>query len=381
MSDIPAPVPTSAQSATSVPLPEPHRFKVLLTRLKNTLSAVGDALLSRDIDHYPRVKGPDGNPLSLTSDDIVNEFVAATPHWPKIDDDDLDDAIKLARQSLDESKDQTEYQDQKATRLLTVTTFLTALSGVLFTRYNDRYALEPLWKSSWWEFALVAFGYALFGLFLLASLSGALVTFHATRTRFKYPVQEKLARDSGDPKSRLFYSGMISVRPSAWASAYVAEQAAFTPPTAPPPTFLQRLLPRDPVTPPITLRSDLKQAYFRDLVGESYLVAAKAADKLRYLGPAQGLLAFSLKCLLVWLIALPLIVWIVPAKHAAPKPSDTRVLFDKPVPVEARVRPAPTPAQTPSPTATPSPTPSPSPPVTPSPAPEATGKVAGQAPK
>lgn len=261
--------------------------------------AVWHALWSRDLDFYPRVVGPAGTVISLDTQAMVKEFNEAAQDWTRLDERDLDDAIKLARQSLDESKDQTEYQDQKATRLLTITTFLTVLSGALFIRFNDTYLLGSLWDRSWWAICLVVLGYAVFGLFLLTALAGALVTFHATRTRFKYPKQESAPREEGDPKSRLFYSGVISIRPKAWAGTFVTESAARTGPA---------------------LRDDIVQAYYRDLVSETYLVAAKTADKLRYLEPAQTLLSGSLKCLLLWLIILPIIAVTVDAKKADDPP-------------------------------------------------------------
>lgn len=303
--------------------------------------AIWHAMCSKPIDFYPRVAVKDAANETLDSARIIEEFVQATPHWLKIDGENLEEAIKLARQSLDEAKEKTEYQDQKATRLLTVTTFLTALSGVIFTRYNDRYALEPLWQSSWFEIVAVLIGYALFGVFLLASLGGALVTFHATRTRFKYPAHEKVARDTGDPKSRLFHTGMLSVRPRAWATAFVAIPATMTEGDA-------------AGEAKVKLRADLQQNYFRDLVGESYLVSAKAADKLRYLEPAQGLLSLALKCLLMWLILLPPIIYFVPAKHMPDTLKTTRLLVPNPLPVSARVTALP-PVPVPPPTATPSP--------------------------
>lgn len=52
------------------------------------------------------------------------------------------------------------------------------------------------------------------------------------------------------------------------------------------------------------LRDDLRQRYLQHLVSETYLVAAKAADKLRYLEPAQSLLAYSLRFLFIWLLLL-----------------------------------------------------------------------------
>lgn len=288
--------------------------------------AVWHALRSHDLDFYPRVKDSAGTMVSLDTKAMVKEFNEAAQDWNKLKADDLEEAIKLARQSLDESKDQTEYQDQKATRLLTVTTFLTALSGALFTRFNDTYPLGSLWDRSCWATGLLILGYAVFGLFLLTALAGALVTFHATRTRFKYPKQESAAREAGDPNSRLFYSGVISIRPKAWASTFVATPEAGTDPA-----------PRD----------DIVQAYYRDLVGEAYLVAAKTADKLRYLEPAQSLLSASLKCLLFWLVLLPIIAVAVDAKKAVNPPLQVDVSTPgKSIRIE--IVPAPLPAAVPA---------------------------------
>lgn len=292
--------------------------------------AVWHALWSRDLDFYPRVKDSTGTIVSLDTKAMVKEYSDAAQDWTKLKADDLEEAIKLARQSLDESKDQTEYQDQKATRLLTVTTFLTALSGALFTRFNDTYPLGSLWDRSCWATCLLVLGYAIFGLFLLTALAGALVTFHATRTRFKYPKQELAAREAGDPNSRLFYSGVISIRPRAWASTFVAAPAAGT-----------DLAPRD----------DIVQAYYKDLVGEAYLVAAKTADKLRYLEPAQTLLSASLKCLLLWLVLLPIIALALDSKKAVNPPLQVNVATSgQPIRVEtaASSLPVATPAAAPA---------------------------------
>lgn len=225
-------------------------------------------------------------------------------HWAQLDGQTIDEAIKLARQSLDEVKGQTEYQDQKATRLLTVATFLIALSGLLFTRFQDSYPLGALSTLSLGGYLLALASYALFGAFVIAALSGALVTFHATRTRFKYPPFETASKQEEDPKSLVFYSALVRVRPRAWANAWVATGVAEADHLAP------------------ALRADLFQRYFQNLVGETYLVAAKTADKLRYLQPAQSLLAISLRCLFVWLILLAVLSVAIPPTKSAAAPRD-----------------------------------------------------------
>lgn len=280
------------------------------------------ALLGRDIDHYPRVfEG--GKSVLLDTDVMMREFGAASAPWGRIVDADgcdrLDDAIKLARQSLDEVKGQTEYQDQKATRLLTVTTFLTAFSGVLFTRVLDAHPYASFGQQPFRAAALLWVSDGLFVLAILSAVFGALITFHATRTRFKYVHADETSKDAGDPRSRLFYRGILHVRPSAWASAYVADAA-------------------DGEGGP-TVRADLKQAYLQDLVGETYLIAAKTADKLRFLDPAQRLLARSLTFLATWLCSLILVATFVapvPRKATAVRLEDPTLPF----PVTAQILPA-----------------------------------------
>ena len=268
----------------------------------STFAAVGHALVSAKIDFYPRVQTTKGIE-TLDTQAMLAEMAAASSNWEQLDPESLETAIKLARQSLDEVKQQTEYQDQKATRLLTVTTFLTALSGALFARFNDSYpfAMDAYFNRQ--SAALVGLAYAAFAMFLLSALCGALVTFHAMRTRFKYQSIGEPAAEIGAPKSRIFYSPMLRVRPRAWVKSFQADENPDKPGAQP------------------ALHAKLQQRYFCDLVGEAYLVASKTADKLRYLEPAQSLLASSLRFLLAWLILIGLVGVVVTKQPATPLPA------------------------------------------------------------
>jgi hypothetical protein len=241
------------------------------------LRAVLNSFLGVSADFYPRIV-VDGRIKSLDSKDIIAEM-AEGGSWASLDPTEIDAALGFARQSLDEVKSQTEYQDQKATRLLTVTTFLTAFSGVLFTRFEDSYEITQIGQLPNSQQYLVWGTYLLFALFILAALSGALVIFHATRTRFKYPPFHTAERQDKDPNSLEFYSALIAVRPRAWMNAWVKEPLAAD------------------GTKKIVVRPDLRSRYLHNLISETYLVAAKTADKLRYLEPGQSLLAGSLRCL------------------------------------------------------------------------------------
>lgn len=261
-------------------------------------AALMSAIRNRDIDHFPQIKGKDGTPTLLATPDMMMRFGVSTKDWSLTDEEDVEKAIDFARQSLDEVKEQTEYQDQKATRLLTVTTFLSAFAGAVFLRFSEAYPLSTLFESSVVTGILALFSYALFGLFVLFAVCGALITFHATRTRFKYTDSELVAKDKS-PKSRLFFRGITGVTPEAWGKAYVASTTKTATGSAAAMTVW-------------SVNPGLAQDYLRDLVAETYLVACKTADKLRILDPAQRFLASSLRFLLGWLISLALLLAIPP---------------------------------------------------------------------
>lgn len=273
-------------------------------------AAVWNALTSKDLEFYPRVvEGSDTK--SLDSSACITDALGVSKNWDKLDSTstNLDGAIKLARESLTEVTKQTEYQDQKATRLLTVTTFLTAFAGALFTRVLDAYPVPPMpWVLDLsFERILIFLTYGAFVAFIMSALFGALVIFHATRTRFKYPNHPR-ADSTTPPKSLLFYAGIIGARPSTWMQAWVTEagggEAAKT----------------------ATLNAKLKTEYFKNLVLETYLVAAKTADKLRYLQPAQSLLAWSMRILFFWLVLMILLFAFAPSTKPPAKPTKVEVV-------------------------------------------------------
>ena len=301
---------TSTTNSREPPSPETVPTEARL----GPLAAIWNSLWGREIDFYPRIAAA-GKAETMKTDDVLKEYNITTQGWDRIDNTKIDDMLQLARKSLDEVKAQTEYQDQKATRLLTVTTFLSAMSGLLFTRFQDAYPMTQITKADYYYDALLIACYFAFYGFVVTALSGALVTFHATRTRFKYVKDETISKQEKDPKSLLFYSALIRVRPRAWANAWVAPKTT---------------LAGDPVP---FLRADLQQRYLQNLVGETYLVAAKTADKLRYLDPAQRLLAYSLRCLFVWLILLGAINVTLPSTKLPTTPPESKpTASSEPVP-------------------------------------------------
>jgi len=245
-------------------------------------------------------------------------------HWDTLDPENnkLDDAIDLAKASLAEVKAQTEYQDGKATRLLTITTFLTALAGAFFTSFASDYPLRTLTDQSGWIYGMVLSTHLAFLAFVLFALAGALVTFHATRTRFKYPALATVGSQVGPAKSFLFFREIIGVTPTGWANSFVTvAQSADGKPVA-------------------KLRSDLKIEYLKNYVTEGYLIAAKTTDKLRYLQPAQSLLASSLRCLLIYVVLLSVTYSTIQPTKGKPVASKVE-LVKAPKPLDVRVVPPP----------------------------------------
>jgi hypothetical protein len=249
------------------------------------------AIRNKPIDFYPRLI--DGG-VFKTRDDrtLIREHVDASEDWDAIKDDPgLDKAIELAKASLNEAKGQTEYQDQKATRLLTVTTFLSALSAGLYAAFNTAHPIGAIYANGCLAAAAQIAAHVAFLAFVLAVLGGMLITFHATRAQFKYPATATVERQDASTRSFLFFREMVGVTPAAWANSFVTPAA-------------------DATDKP-KLRPDLKVEYLKNYVGEAYLIAAKTADKLRFLEPAQSLLAWALRCLLLFVVLIAIInaIW------------------------------------------------------------------------
>lgn len=252
----------------------------------NPFVALWYALRNKEVGYFPRI-----DDQTVESGTVVGDTLKSIENLKLGDDvsaDDRKEALTRARESLNEVKALTEYQDQKATRLLTIITFLTALAGVLFGKLVDTAAPNELISANWcdWESFLLALCYAMFIVYILAVISGAMLTFKATETRFKYPKGKKQK-----PRSYIFYDGMLTVSPSDWGKSFLKS---------------------DNLT---KLNPNLQLEYLRNYISESYLIAAKVADKLRYLGPAQWYLQWAIRILFGWILvfALTLLVFAPPA--------------------------------------------------------------------
>src|SRR5271165_4186476 len=149
--------------------PFPQSADIATDARLGIVAAIWNALRWRDIDFYPLV-AEGGTVSTLGTSPMLQEMETASARWSKLENNEaLKTAIDLAKQSLAEVKAQTEYQDQKATRLLTITTFLSALSGVLFSRFMDTYPVGTVLSQSNLGVLLIVTAYMAFVAFVTFS--------------------------------------------------------------------------------------------------------------------------------------------------------------------------------------------------------------------
>jgi hypothetical protein len=227
-------------------------------------NATVGAMTGEDLSHYPvgvdRRKIPVHEVIKAMNDELQKmDFANA---------EDTATYLERAQASYEEVKSATEYQDQKTARLLTILAFLTAAAGTIFSKIFDRYSLTKLDHLSL-ATGLVGLTYILFAAYFLMIATGALISFYAMQTRFKESevATEKL-------RSLLFFKYIAITEPRAWARQFTVHA------------------------------NELTATYIRHYVIETYILATKASDKVRFLQPAQDMLQNAIKVLVVWILVL-----------------------------------------------------------------------------
>jgi hypothetical protein len=190
----------------------------------------------------------------------------------KIPEDRLGDVHDAAKASFVEVKSLTEYQDGKASRLLTVIAFLSVVVGAVFTRFSSEYAwpgfARPRGSPEWW---LPSATYLLFIAYVVTVTLAVLFVLIAIRPTFNLPAGWRTG--GGDqPKSMLFYAGILAASAPNWAAKF------------------ERLCEDNA----------LKAEYTKCYVGEAFLVAEKVADKLSLIRFGMGALLSAMVILLLF---------------------------------------------------------------------------------
>ena len=123
--------------------------------------------------------------------------------------------------SLDTVTKLTQYEDEKANRLLTAIAFISAFVATLFGTIPSRFppgSIVKLWHEGI-HVRAVALG-AVYGFFCLYAVLigiGVAMIVHGVRPRFVNP---RGWRSGTKPKSLLFFQGIAETDPVKWAQAY-----------------------------------------------------------------------------------------------------------------------------------------------------------------
>jgi Family of unknown function (DUF5706) len=218
---------------------------------------------------------------------ILSSWEIPKEHLPEI--------VQATQRSLETVTHLTEYEDDKANRILTAMAFMSAFAAVIFAVVPSRYPLSmPLilaGKGFRWEAFLLFVAYGAFVVYALALTMGVVCVLHAVRPRFN--VSKTWKPDGSKPGSLLFFDKIIDVSPADWANEFANSD-----------------------------KDGLLSTFARNSILETYLIAEKIAFKMKWLTCGVRLFFVST---IVLAILLPLVVAtlaLVPEKPEQPQQSN-----------------------------------------------------------
>jgi|GEM_PF-4777860 len=212
------------------------------------------------------------DPLDSDFQQLVKELRA----WV-IPSDAVEEVYETSRVSLNEVKALTEYEDGKATRLLTVAAFMSAAVGAIYARFGAVYPWPQLGDFSWslmWVLPTITYG--AFIIYVLTVIWSSFLVFNAIKPTFKIPkTWIKGSKGADRPTSMIFYKGILDTTGVNWGNQF-------------------KELARDSLA--------LKSEYAKCNIAEAYLVAGKVADKYKKL--VTGLIWLRVSMLLILLFVI-----------------------------------------------------------------------------
>lgn len=225
--------------------------------------------------------------------DEVKELVDALSEF-NIDEKDNSDSLQtLTARSLDSVINLTEYEDQKANRILTAIAFLSALSGVMFSTLLPKYKDGTILLIKHWNWSVWLY-YISFGLFVFSLIVGAALVIYALTPRFNNPPSWK--EDKTDPGSLLFFEKILEIRPRLWAEYF--KKNSF---------------------------DDLQTKYIKGNIAESYIVSQKIREKLIPLMPGIRLLNIAVCLLIPWLFCCGFVISFSPTIENSANPLKSEI--------------------------------------------------------
>lgn len=214
----------------------------------------------------------------------ITEALVVLENWNP-NPNDLDALLELSEKSLSEVKHLTEYEDEKANRILTAVAFLSALAGVLYVGLLSQGTTQVLVVKAFCDFIEPIFLFHLtFGLYCLITVIGAVFVIEAVRPKFRIPRewgknQTKMESTNGEnatptlPPSMLFFEKILEVNPVDWAKAFTTRG-----------------------------EQEIRIQYIKNCIIETYFVAEKIRIKMRYLKPGVYLLKVSVILFAIWIL-------------------------------------------------------------------------------
>jgi hypothetical protein len=192
------------------------------------------------------------------------------------DDEDLDGLLQLTERSLKEVKSLTEYEDQKAQRILAAEAFLAALAGALFAlvfrQVSEAGGSYPTGIAIVVS-AVQTLAIGLFYVYAFLVVVGAAAIIYAIRPKFNVPNRWDAGTSNKLPKSFLFFEKILEPNQAQWAEAFTGH----------------------------TL-NQLKLAYIKNAIFETWVVAEKIDYKVRLLKRGVAALFISNVVLAVWIV-------------------------------------------------------------------------------
>jgi hypothetical protein len=225
------------------------------------------------------------------SDTGFAELLVKLNEW-SIPTEALDRVHDGAKASLAEVKALTEYEDGKASRLLTIAAFLSAAVAAVFTRFAADYPWPGFGAFDTDRLsALTIAAYAAFFAYVLLVTISVLIILSAVKPRFNIPKSWAPGSKVDRPTSMLFYEKILDVTAPTWGQAFIGLGT--------------------------NKGDDLKAYYAKCYIAESYLVAEKVADKLRLLNPGVTILQAAMWVLVVFFALSGANVVLVKTSNAA----------------------------------------------------------------
>jgi hypothetical protein len=225
---------------------------------------------------------------------ILSQFEALTH-----DKEEVAAKLELLRFSLETVTHLTEYEDEKANRILTAMAFLSALAALVFVAVVEKfpapYLTELVHNGQCVGAALLAIAYLSFGIFCIQVVLGSIFCLKAIRPRFNAPAQWNRTPQGRAPASFLFFQKILEAGPQDWASSCVTQTAA-----------------------------DMKREYLKNCILETFLISEKIQKKLRPLQTGINQFYFSVFTLLVLLVSSTFVLASLPPREPTPaKPTSS----------------------------------------------------------